>query len=474
MKQHLLKFMHHSLIYGVSNILSRTVTFFLLPLYLSYLNAEDYGILEMSSTLFSLLLVILLLNMDSGLFKIFYDKLDYCNNQDKINTVFSFYLIYASFVSIILIICIPFISQIIYGSNYSYLTFLVIISSFLQCIIQLYLNIYRMNNQPFLYCTFNILLTLIIAILNIIFVVYFKKSYIGIREASVYGLAFVSLVLFFLNRFKFSINLRILKKIFHLCIPLAGSGIVNWIFNLTDRYMIRTLYHSSSALKEVGIYGLSAKYASIIQFIIVFPFMLAWSNLMFSYQHEKNAKEIFAKVFDVLIFISMIFYILISVFSKQVMNVLTDNIEFSSAYTVIPLLTLSYITYSYYMLFTVGVTLVEKTKYMLYSDGIGTFFNIGINFILIPKYGFIGASVSSLISIIVRAACLFYFSQKHYRIPFKLKSNILIILFAFLTTMFCNYIADEILIKTLITFLVITLIVYFSPLNIINYLRRVK
>ncbi|HOE91502.1 MAG TPA: hypothetical protein PLV22_05975, partial [Candidatus Cloacimonadota bacterium] len=74
MRKHFMKFMQHSVIYGVSNILSRTVTFFLLPIYLAYLTAADYGILEISNTFFSLLLVVVLLNIDSGLFKLFYDK----------------------------------------------------------------------------------------------------------------------------------------------------------------------------------------------------------------------------------------------------------------------------------------------------------------------------------------------------------------------------------------------------------------
>lgn len=472
MKNHISKFFKHTIIYGLSNVLSRTVTFFLLPLYLSYLNAEDYGILEMSNTLFSLFVVFFLINMDSGLFKLYYDKLNYCKNSDKVNTVFSFYLIYASVISTILIIFSPFISKIVFGiDSFSHLVTLVIISSYLQGIVQLYLSIYRMKEKPLHYCFFNILLTILLAVLNIFFVVYLKKSYIGIREASVWGFAIVTLLLIFFNKFKLRINIQILNKILHLCIPIAGSSLVSWIFNLTDRYMIRVLYNSDLALKEVGIYGLSAKYASITQFIIVFPFMMAWSNLMFAYQHEKNAKEIFAKVLDALIVISMIFYLVISVYSKQVLNILTDNSEFSLAYTVIPFLALSYIIYSYYMIFTVGVTLVEKTKYMFYSDIIGTIFNIIINLILIPKYGFLGASISSVISILIRTSCLLYFAQKCYRIPYQINSNLLIVIITFLTALFCNQIADLIFLKSLVAISVITFITLFSPLKIYSIIR---
>ncbi len=473
MKKHLLKFMQHSVIYGLSNVLSRTVTFFLLPLYLSYLSATDYGILEISNTLFSLLLVIFLLNIDSGLFKLYYDKMEDYTNDQKVNTVFSFYLIYGSVVSVLFILISPYISLILYGkSSFSYITILVIISSFLQGIVQMYLSLYRMKDKPLGFCLFNVALTILLASLNILFVVYFKKSYVGIREASVLGIGFIAIILFALNRIRIQINPFILKKVLNLCLPLAGSALASWVFNLTDRYMIRVLYNSDSALKEVGIYGLSAKYASILQFIIVFPFMMAWSNLMFTYQHEKNARDIFARVLDSLVIASMFLYLLISVFSKQILSMLTTNVEFSTAYTVIPLLALSYVTYAYYMVFTVGVTLVEKTKYMLYSDMIAAACNIAINLVLIPQYGFVGASVSSLISIFIRTGCLYYFSQKCYKIPYKIAGNLLIVLLSLITAMYCNYITDQFLLKIIIFICTLAVITLLSPLKIVKIIKE--
>lgn len=473
MKKHLLKFMKHSVIYGLSNVLSRTVTFFLLPLYLSYLNATDYGILEISNTFFSLLLVIFLLNIDSGLFKLFYDKVDTFNNEDKVNTVFSFYLVYAFIVSVLFVLISPFISLVLYGkTSFSYLIILVVISSFLQGIVHLYLSIYRMKEKPLNYCLFNVALTILLALLNVLFVVYYKKSYIGIREASVLGIGFIALILFSLNKIKLQIQPIILKKVLKLCLPLAGSALASWVFNLTDRFMIRVLYDQSSALREVGVYGLSAKYASIVQFILVFPFMMAWSNLMFTYQHEKNAKEIFAKVFDIIVIISMLLYLVVSLFSKQVIHILTDNVEFSSAYTVVPLLALSNIIYAYYMVFTVGVTLVEKTKYMFYSDMIAAASNLLINIVLIPKYGFIGASISSLVSILIRAGVLYCFSQSCYKIPFRIGFNSVIILLSLVSTLLSNQISDIFLIKIVIFIVLCVIILILSPLNILQIVRR--
>jgi len=200
--------------------------------------------------------------------------------------------------------------------------------------------------------------------------------------------------------------------------------------------------------------------------------MMAWSNLMFTYQHEKNAKEIYAKVLDLLIVASMFIYLFISMFSKQILNVLTDNVEFSTAYTVIPFLALSYIIYAFYMVFTVGVTLMEKTKFMMYSDIIAAVFNIFLNFLLIPNYGFLGASISTLVSINIRTGLLYIFSQRCYHIPYKIKTNTIIVLISFFSAFYCNQFADNLLLKLLLLFSVATIILIISPIRIIHLLRR--
>ena len=46
MKNKILEILKDSSIYGVSKILGQVVTFFLIPLYTSYLSPEDYGILS--------------------------------------------------------------------------------------------------------------------------------------------------------------------------------------------------------------------------------------------------------------------------------------------------------------------------------------------------------------------------------------------------------------------------------------------
>ncbi|HOQ79512.1 MAG TPA: polysaccharide biosynthesis C-terminal domain-containing protein [Candidatus Cloacimonadota bacterium] len=474
MRKHFMKFMQHSVIYGVSNILSRTVTFFLLPIYLAYLTAADYGILEISNTFFSLLLVVVLLNIDSGLFKLFYDKDVEFSQEEKVGTVFSFYFLYGLGISTLLIFLSPYISTLIFGSkDFSYITILVVLSSFFQGLVQLYLSIYRMKEKPFIYCAFNIALTILLALLNILFVVKFQRNYQGVREASVIGIFSIAFILFALNyKIKFRINIQALKRVLFLSIPLAGSGLASWALNLTDRYMLRVLLPVETAFTQIGIYGLSSKYASIMQILIVTPFMMAWSTLMFTYQYEENAKEIYARVLDIFVAGSIVLYLLSSIFSKFILNLLTSNQDFSEAFTIVPLLSLSFLSYGYYMVFTVGVTLVEKTKYMMYSNIYGAIVNIGMNFFLIPLLGFKGAAISSLSANIVRISYLYFFSQKRYYIPYKIFRNAFIVAIALISSNLGLFYLDNNLQKALLFILTVIVIITVSPLPFYKLIKQ--
>ncbi len=473
MKESIFKLFQHSGIYGLSNILSRTVTFFLLPLYLKYLSPSDFGILEISNTLFSLLIVFELLNIDSGLFKLFYDKTNNLSQNQKVGTVISFYVVYGSIVSVILILASSFISTILLGSNdFGYLINLVIISSFLQGIVQLYLAIYRMKEKALAYSLYNIFLTILMASLNILFVVTFQRSYEGVREASLISIFLVAVILIAANLdVKPSYNKEALRRVLRLSIPLAGSGLAGWVLTLVDRYMLRILLPSDIAFQQIGIYSLGVKYSTIMQLLIVTPFMMAWSTLMFSYQHEKNAKELFAQILNIFILVSMSAFVVISIFGKEIIMFLAKNPEYHSAYMIIPMMTLSKLSYGIYMVYTVGVTLVEKTKYMMYTDTITAVLNIALNYFLIIQYGFIGAAIACLISSFARVFILYYYSQREYKIPYNLIRNYFLIFAIYFATEAINLEISNIPIKIISCVGLTILIFLITPLPVFKLIR---
>ena len=72
--------------------------------------------------------------------------------------------------------------------------------------------------------------------------------------------------------------------------------------------------------------------------------------------------------------------------------------------------------------------LTNKTKYGAVISLIGAFITIIFNLILIPKIGYVGSAWATLICYFTMALISYFFSRKHYYIPYeKIKIGIYLI-----------------------------------------------
>jgi len=65
--------------------------------------------------------------------------------------------------------------------------------------------------------------------------------------------------------------------------------------------------------------------------------------------------------------------------------------------------------------------LVRKTSYIAWTVSLAAVLNIGLNFLLVPRFGMVGAAFATASSYCVSAYLLYLVSQHYYPIPFQLK-----------------------------------------------------
>jgi O-antigen/teichoic acid export membrane protein len=61
----------------------------------------------------------------------------------------------------------------------------------------------------------------------------------------------------------------------------------------------------------------------------------------------------------------------------------------------------------------------EKSSYIPVITGIGATINVGVNFLLIPVWGIIGAALATLASYLVMAVVVYKTTQKFYNINYE-------------------------------------------------------
>jgi len=143
------------------------------------------------------------------------------------------------------------------------------------------------------------------------------------------------------------------------------------------------------------------------------------------------------KLYDLLTWLAIGIAIPVTIFSNQIIQLLFGN-EFSSAS---PILTI-YIWAGVAVFLGVASSqyLINEnlTKLSFSRNLVGMILNVGLNLILIPKYGIIGSAVATLISYSIIILTLSF--HKKFTIQFRMimKAFFLITLFQYLMNVFDN------------------------------------
>jgi O-antigen/teichoic acid export membrane protein len=136
----------------------------------------------------------------------------------------------------------------------------------------------------------------------------------------------------------------------------------------------------------------------------------------------------FARVFRYFIAGAMVLAASLSVFSREILIVLTTE-AYYSAVLVIPFLVVSTFLSGMYV-FAPGLGIAKKTKLIASINFVGAFVNVILNIALIPTFGIVGAAVSTLISSIGIFVVNMFASQREYKIPHDTKKLMLSVIIA--------------------------------------------
>jgi O-antigen/teichoic acid export membrane protein len=231
-----------------------------------------------------------------------------------------------------------------------------------------------------------------------------------------------------------------LKKYFAYGLPLTGWFISAVMLNVGDRYIIQ--FYRGSA--EVGIYSASyyliqssASLVAVPVLLAAHPFLMrAWKKQDVA-QASKWLGIITTKYMKLCGYLTGVVYL----FSKEIASILLGN-NFYDGYQIMPIVFLGACFWQIGMYTHKPLEFHEKTKIMLYIGIIVSIINIGLNFILIPDYGYIAAAYTTLISYILYCVITSYIGMKYLRWSVNTKEVVTSILLQVLFFSVLNYLKD--------------------------------
>ena len=178
--------------------------------------------------------------------------------------------------------------------------------------------------------------------------------------------------------------------------PLVVGNLAAWILSLSDRYILE-LFRGSH---EVGIYSASYGISQTSILLIVSLFLISGAPIainVWEKQGERASQEFVSKLTRYYLIFCLPAIIGLSILAKPAISVLTAQ-EYWEGCRIIPFVALSVFFLGLTQWFGIGLVYYKKTHFAMFCTLASGLLNLGLNFLLIPKYGYIAAAGTTLIS----------------------------------------------------------------------------
>ncbi len=405
-------------IYSLGNVSSKLVGFILLPFFtnVAYLSSQEYGLLGLFEALIQLFITLFGLGIYNGLFRWFYEK-----KEDTGKLIFTS-LFFVSFLSSIgLLIGLLFED---YFSSFLFedLSFIgayrfMLITASLQVVTIIPVTLMRLKNDAKFFTITSIIRLLVTLVLTLILLIPLKLKLEGIFIAQIIGHVVFMIVVtpYVWNNIEIKLDWRVPTVMLSYSIPIMLSSLIGILVQFADRFII----NSFQGLTEVGIYTLAIKLSNFIKVFVITTFSLSLTPLLFKKINDSDHKRFYSKSMTYYGFVILIAIMFVSLFSYEVIKVFTGSKIYWEAFLVIPVLSISLY---FVAIKSVGFMGLHITKKMWFLTVLTVFIlglNIGLNIILIPIYGTMGAAIASFISQSLYFIIGYKISQNQYYIPFE-------------------------------------------------------
>lgn len=179
-----------------------------------------------------------------------------------------------------------------------------------------------------------------------------------------------------------------------LALPLGLVFILNNIYFKIDSQMLYLL----STTRDAGLYGIAYRLLETTLFISAFVVAAITPSLSRNIGSNRQvAQHLISRVFEILLAAGLLLFVSLSIFAKQIIIFISDP-SYLDAARAIPMLAAVVALMYINGLFGQILIAADKRKILVTFSIILVLFNISLNLILIPRFGFIGAAWSTLIS----------------------------------------------------------------------------
>jgi O-antigen/teichoic acid export membrane protein len=409
---------HHSAAYTLGSAFSKAFAFILVPIYTRSLAQQDYGAYVLLNAGAAVLAVGFELGVSSSVMRFYFDYDDPRERSRYLGSVWLFCVLATWTVSALLTLFgQPLLGRLFHGIAFWPYVVLTVWATCLSTANVIPWVLMRIHEQSTRFVILVVAQASVLLAAVLVYVVVLHMGLLGVVLANLTqgAVVFVFFSAYTLRNASLNVRWRYLPPSLRYGLPVLVLQAGWWVLDASDRFILRYF----TTLDVVAVYSIG--YA-IGRILIMFSQAInqAWTPFFYATVKEgrSDAKELFSYTATYFTLVVAGAGLLIIVFTHEAVLFFGGH-AYLAATTVTPLVVLGTVAQSMFYVPSRGLFLQKQTRWFPAILGVGVVVNLGLNFLLIPMIGMIGAALATLAGYVATVALTFVVAQRYYRVDYQ-------------------------------------------------------
>jgi O-antigen/teichoic acid export membrane protein len=410
-------------IYGLGDVVVSIVNFFLLPLFVNYLTAEDYGVLGLLGSVEVIAKIVFRFGLDGSFMRLFYDCGDDRARQRLASTIFFFLLTLNGTVLAVALLASPALARHLFGGADVTALRLVLLNTFAIGFTFLPFHVLRMEKQSVTFSVLTLARSVSTIGLRIFLVIGLQLHVLGVVLADVIVTAALMVVLlrWFAPLIRPAFSRAILREALAFGVPRVPHAAAQQIMAVGDKFILTRF----RPMSDIGVYSMAVSFG-LTQKLFLSAFESAWAPFYYATIREPDAPRVFRLVTTYGVAVLALLTAGLSAIGRDAVAAMTHgrllapgDPRWSAVGPVVTWTAIGVFLQGVYLLTSIGLNITRRTQYYPVATITAAAANVALNFVLIPRFGIVGAAWANAAAYAVQAALGFSFSQRFYPIPYE-------------------------------------------------------
>ncbi len=396
-------------VYGLSSIIGRFLNWCLVPLYTVMFPAAEYGVVTYIYSVVALVMIVLIYGMETGFFR-------FANHdrwKDPMEVYSTSLISLAISSSAFLIAVCAFLGPIsawLDVPHHSDFVLMMAVAVAIDAFTALQFSYLRYAKRPMRFASLKLINIGLNIGLNIFFILicpwiwrqqpgwiaWFYDPDFGIGYIFLANLITSALNLLLLlpelRGFPYRFNPRLWKEMIVYSAPLLVLGVAGIMNQTIDKVLFPHIFpDKAEAMAQLGIYGANYKIA-IVMVMFIQAFRFAYEPFIFARAKDKGDDRLqsyrdamkWFVIFSMVIFLGVMFYLDI------IRHFISAN--YFSGLKVVPIVMIAEFFFGIFFNLSLWYKLTDKTVWGMWFSLFGLAVTLGLNFLLVPKWGYMGCA----------------------------------------------------------------------------------